>query len=91
VQEAFEVKGVIKRIMHEEYTISFDLIETILFCYVYDGQSYTAMKKLETLITGVQESEMWSALEKVGRTGRGLKMVDKKQMEEVIQEIFVIN
>jgi tetratricopeptide (TPR) repeat protein len=91
VQEAFEVKGVIKRIMHEEYTISFDLIETILFCYVYEGQSYTAMKKLETLITGVQESEMWSALEKVGRTGRGLKMADKEQMEEVIQEIFVIN
>jgi hypothetical protein len=91
VQEAFDVKGVIKRIMHEEYTISFDLIENILFCYVYEGQSYTAMKKLENLMTEVQTSEVWSALEEVGRKGYGLNKVQRDQMEGVIGEIFVTN
>jgi len=49
VQEAFHVTGMIRRIMHDEYTLSFNLIEPILFCYVYEGQSYTAMKKLEEI------------------------------------------
>ncbi|MCG3217836.1 MAG: hypothetical protein H7643_02470, partial [Candidatus Heimdallarchaeota archaeon] len=57
----------------------------------YEGQSYTAMKKLEELITGVQESEMWSALKEVGKTGHGLKTDDKEQIEGAIKEIFKIN
>ncbi|MCG3218104.1 MAG: tetratricopeptide repeat protein [Candidatus Heimdallarchaeota archaeon] len=89
VQQAFEVKGQIKRITHEEYTLSFDQKESILFCYVYEGQSYTAMKKLEKLITEVHESEIWSALEEVGKTGYGLKMEEKDQMEGMMGKIFV--
>ena len=49
------------------------------------------MKKLEQLITEVHESEVWSALEKVGRTGYGLKNEEKEKMEGMIGEIFPIN
>ncbi len=91
VQEAFHVTGMIKRITHDEYTLSFNMIEPILFCYVYEGQSYTAMKKLEQLISEVQTSEMWSALEEVGKTGQGLNKVERDQMEGVIGEIFTTN
>jgi hypothetical protein len=91
VQEAFEVKGMIRRIMHDEYTLSFNLVEPILFCYVYEGQSYTAMKKLDKLITEVHESDVWFALEKVGKTGHGLNYSEKNQMEGVIGEIFLTN
>jgi tetratricopeptide (TPR) repeat protein len=91
VQEAFEVTGMIKRITHDEYTLSFDLKEPILFCYVYEGQSYTAMKKLEKLITEVHESEVWSALEKVSKRGYGLNNREKNQMEGMIEKIFVTN
>ncbi|MCG3217945.1 MAG: hypothetical protein H7643_03030, partial [Candidatus Heimdallarchaeota archaeon] len=57
----------------------------------YEGQSYTAMKKLERLIDEVHESEVWSALEEVGKKGYGLKMNDRDHMEDVIGEIFVTN
>jgi hypothetical protein len=91
VQEAFHVTGMIRRITHDEYTLSFNLIEPILFCYVYEGQSYTAMKKLEKLITEVQTSEIWSALEEVGNRGYGLNKSHKDHMEGVIAEIFLTN
>ncbi len=89
VQEAFEVTGMITRITHEEYTLSFDLKEPILFCYVYEGQSYTAMKKLEKLMTEVHEGEIWAALEEVGKTGNELNDEEIAQMEGMIGEIFI--
>jgi len=91
VKEAFEVKGMIRRIMHDEYTLSFDKVDPILFCYVYEGQSYTAMKKLEQLITEVHESPVWSALENVGKKGHGLKTGELNQLDKVISEIFTSN
>jgi tetratricopeptide (TPR) repeat protein len=91
VREAFEVKGMIRRITHDEYILSFNLIESILFCYVYDGQSYTAMKKLEKLVSVVHESEVWSALKEVGKTGNELNEKEKEQMEGMIGEIFITN
>ncbi|MCG3218258.1 MAG: hypothetical protein KAR35_04605, partial [Candidatus Heimdallarchaeota archaeon] len=91
VQEAFHAPGMIRRIMHDEYTLSFELIDPILFCYVYEGQSYTAMKKLDKLISEVYESEVWSALEEVGKKGYKLKTREITQMEGVIGEIFITN
>jgi hypothetical protein len=58
---------------------------------VYEGQSYTAIKKLDKLITEVHESEVWSALEEVGKKGYKLKNGEIAQMEEVIGEIFITN
>ena len=91
VKEAFDAPGMIRRIMHDDYTLSFDLIEPILFCYVYEGPSYTAMKKLDKLIIQVFESEVWPALEEVGKKGYKLKNGEIAQMEGVIEEIFLTN
>ena len=91
VKEAFDAPGMIRRITHDEYTLSFNLIKPILFCYVYEGQSYTAMKKLDKLITEVYESEVWSALEEVGKKGYKLKNGEIAQMEGMMGEIFVSN
>ena len=91
VQEAFDTPGRIKRIMHDDYTLSFDLVDPILFCYVYEGQSYTAMKKLEKLMTEVHESEVWSALEEVGKKGYKLNYGEIAQLEGMMGEIFTTN
>ena len=91
VQKAFDTPGRIKRIMHDEYTLSFDLVDHILFCYVYEGQSYTALKKLEKLITEVHASKVWSALEEVGKKGNKLKNSETDQMNGVIADIFLTN
>ena len=91
VQEVFHTPGMIRRIMHDEYTLSFNLIEPILFCYVYEGQSYTAMKKLNKLITEVYESEVWPALEEVGKKGYKLRNGEIAQMEGMMGEIFITN
>jgi hypothetical protein len=91
VQEAFEVKGMIRRIMLDEYTLSFNLVEPFLFCYVYEGQSYSAIKKLEKLIVEVHQSEVWSALEEVVKTGKELDPEETDQMEGMIEEIFLTN
>jgi len=91
VQEAFDTPGRIRRIMHDEYTLSFDLVDPILFCYVYEGQSYTAMKKLERLMTVVHESEVWSALEEVGKKGYKLNYGEMARLEGMMGEIFTTN
>ncbi|MHA1911020.1 MAG: tetratricopeptide repeat protein [Candidatus Kariarchaeaceae archaeon] len=91
VKEAFHAPGMIRRIMHDEYTLSFDLVDPILFCYVYEGQSYTAMKKLEQLITNVHDSEIWSSLEEVGKKGYKLRNGEIAQMEGIIENIFLTN
>ncbi|MHA1912351.1 MAG: hypothetical protein ACTSYA_11730, partial [Candidatus Kariarchaeaceae archaeon] len=91
VQEAFDAPGMIKRIMHDDYTLSFELIGPILFCYVYEGQSYSAMKKLDRLITEVHDSAVWSTLKEVGKKGYKLKDIEIAQMEGMMGEIFITN
>jgi hypothetical protein len=57
MQEAFSVTGSIERIKHEDYTLLFKSIEPLLFCYFFQGQSYSALRKLNSFIEKIQASD----------------------------------
>ncbi|MBY9007484.1 MAG: tetratricopeptide repeat protein [Candidatus Lokiarchaeota archaeon] len=56
-KEAFSSTGSIDRIRHGEYLIIFQSKNNFLFGYVFKGQSYSAMSKLEELVINILNSK----------------------------------
>ena len=56
-KEAFSSSGSIDRIKHGEYLIIFRSKENLLYGYVFKGQSYSAITKLENLVVNIENSE----------------------------------
>lgn len=49
-RETFSSAGSLERIKHQEYTVLMKAIGGLMFCYVFKGQSYSALHKLEEFI-----------------------------------------
>lgn len=62
-KEAFSTSGSLERIRHQDYTLLIKPSEPLLFCYVFRGQSYTAIEKLDTFMRKISMSdEVWHKL-----------------------------
>jgi tetratricopeptide (TPR) repeat protein len=57
IQETFSASGSIERLKHKEHTLMLKPFDNYLTCYVFKGQSYTALQKLEKFILSVKEQE----------------------------------
>ena len=57
LQETFSATGSIERLKHKEYTLMLKPIDKYLTCYVFKGQSYTALQKLEKFIDSLRQKE----------------------------------
>ncbi|MHA2363957.1 MAG: tetratricopeptide repeat protein [Candidatus Hodarchaeales archaeon] len=57
IQETFSATGSIERVKHKENTIILNPIDPVLCCYVFKGQSYNAVHKLDKFVKSVQESK----------------------------------
>lgn len=44
------------RIAYQNYTIAVKPLEPILICYIFQGQSYLALQKLDHFLTRIQET-----------------------------------
>ncbi|MHA2252309.1 MAG: tetratricopeptide repeat protein [Candidatus Kariarchaeaceae archaeon] len=85
-EDVFATQGSIQRIKHDEFTIMLKPIDDLLFCYVFTGQSYTALKRLNKFIDSLQQSKtIWTALE---RDLPGLTLSEKDGMGLIITEMF---
>jgi tetratricopeptide (TPR) repeat protein len=79
----------IDRIKVKENTILIHPVESFLVCYVIEGQSYPALKKLTKFTEMIREnSEIWQALEKSVKTGEVLDLNKPPALKTVIDEIF---
>jgi len=60
-KEVFESTGSIERIKHHDLTILLKSVDSVLFCYVFRGQSYSAIKKVDRFIASlmVERKESW--------------------------------
>ncbi|MFW9855057.1 MAG: tetratricopeptide repeat protein [Candidatus Thorarchaeota archaeon] len=88
MQEAFSVSGSIERIKHRENTLLLKTIEPFLFCYAFQGQSYSALQKLEKFIDNIQASdELWNALVNIKAKGR--THLVKEALDNVLEQVFV--
>jgi hypothetical protein len=57
LREAFAVSGSIERIKHRQYTLLLNLIDPFLVCYVFQGPSYFALKRLKQFTDEISSSE----------------------------------
>ncbi|MHA2249154.1 MAG: tetratricopeptide repeat protein [Candidatus Kariarchaeaceae archaeon] len=61
----FNEKGSIDRILYQDYTVLIKPKGSVLFCYAFKGQSYTALKNLNQFIRLSKESgSFWKGINK---------------------------
>ncbi len=76
------------RIKVGEYFILFRAVVPFLFCYVFKGESYTALKKVDQVIEKLQEdSVIWNSLEKTVDSGL-LNPDTNLIVEQVVTQVF---
>ncbi len=90
-KEVFDTSGSIERIKHQDLTVLLKPVETVLFCYVFKGQSYSAIKKLEEfiLLLQVEREEAWNLILKQIKTSVPLRENIVKILEKVISDVFI--
>jgi hypothetical protein len=88
IQETFAATGSIERIKHKEHTLLMKPIDPLLCCYVFKGQSYSALRKLDTLIDTIRSSRsLWRLLTSPTKSDKLLPA--EKEMEETVTKIFL--
>ncbi|TXT55650.1 MAG: hypothetical protein BAJATHORv1_30030 [Candidatus Thorarchaeota archaeon] len=76
------------RIKVGEFILLFRAIVPFLFCYVFKGESYSALKKVEQIIEYIQQDEdLWSSLEDTIDTGKQNTLVNQ-QIQRMVTEVF---
>ncbi|MCG3218256.1 MAG: tetratricopeptide repeat protein [Candidatus Heimdallarchaeota archaeon] len=79
----------VERIKYKDYTLVMEFNDPLLFCYVFKGESYSAMQKLDKFITNALESSLiWESLQKASTTGDTSFVKGNESIEEWIKEIF---
>ena len=88
MHQTFATGGSIERIKHQEYTLMLKGENPLLFCYVFKGQSFSAIQKLDTLIRDLRKSQtMWSAL--TNNIGEQIDATEKEMIEDLASKIFL--
>ena len=88
MHQTFATGGSIERIKHQEYTLMLKAENPLLFCYVFKGQSFSAIQKLDLLIRELRKSQtMWFAL--TNNLGEQVASEDKDMIEELADKIFL--
>jgi hypothetical protein len=86
-RELFSTTGSLERIKHQDFTIMMKPQKPLMFCYVFKGQSYHALQKLDRFILALQNSQKtWNAI-----VNRSLKRDSSEvaSIEQFVREIFV--
>lgn len=79
----------IDRIKIDENLILINPIEPFLICYVIKGQSYSALKKLNSFAEAIRnKSEIWDSLQKSIKTSEMLDLSNPPSLGTAVNEIF---
>lgn len=85
-RHTFAVSGSIERIKHRDYTLIMKQTDSLVFCYVFRGSSYSALQKLEAFMGQVRSSmQAWDAL--TVHAPR-LSSEDENAIRECVGDIF---
>jgi tetratricopeptide (TPR) repeat protein len=87
MQEAFSISGSIERIKHQDNTLLLKHVEPYLFSYVFQGQSYSALQKLDRFIEHLRTSDLWTDIGKIRSTGRTDQV--RTALDQATSEVFV--
>ncbi|MBD3189521.1 MAG: tetratricopeptide repeat protein [Candidatus Heimdallarchaeota archaeon] len=87
-RETFSSAGSLERIKHQEYTVLMKAIGGLMFCYVFKGQSYSALQKLEEFIHLLEtEKNLLEELTQSASEGQ-IALVKSRKLEEIAENVF---
>ncbi|MFX1286431.1 MAG: tetratricopeptide repeat protein [Promethearchaeota archaeon] len=88
IQETFSATGSIERVKHKEHTLLMKPIESLLCCYMFKGQSYSALQKLDKFIEKVKDSRsLWRLMTSPKKPEK--QSPAEKEMEKITEDIFL--
>ncbi|NHJ49341.1 MAG: tetratricopeptide repeat protein [Asgard group archaeon] len=89
-KEVFDTSGSIERIKHQDLTILLKPVESLLFCYIFRGQSYSAIQKVDEFLNILrnEKKESWIDLIKQIETTEKISVKSELILEEVINSVF---
>jgi hypothetical protein len=89
MHQTFATGGSIERIQHQEYTLLLKVENPLLFCYVFKGQSFTAIQKLDKIIQELKKSDtIWNSL--VTNHGEQLTEAERSLLDDLADQIFLL-
>ncbi len=89
-KETFISSGSIDRIKHGEYTITFKKINNFGFAYGFKGKSYYAIKKMDSFIKIIKNSDdIWKELVHVNTTNEVIKKSIFEKIVMIINKLFI--
>ncbi len=89
-KEAFSATGPINRIKHNDYTIIINNIESYLLCYIFKGQSFSALQKLAKIDAKIKLNEhLWDELKQIYSGTITLSQENEKILSNMVNDIIV--
>jgi len=79
----------IDRIKIGEYTVLFKSLNSLMTCYIFQGQSYSASRKLEQFINLLQNNYLFDKLQLGVRSGIKLNSTDHSSLKTLVDETFL--
>lgn len=88
MKEVFKIQGSIERIRHQEYTIIIHQLKQFLICYVFRGESYFAVKKINTFVDALKQDEkLMNYLENDFQMTS--QLINAKEFDSMVDSIFI--
>ncbi len=89
MQKAFSTTGDLERIKYKDYTLILKTNTPFTFCYMFKGQSYSAMKKLNQFITQIKQTDsIWASFLRYVQTTILPAEPEKRALETIAEKIF---
>ncbi|MFX1516350.1 MAG: hypothetical protein ACFFC6_08575 [Promethearchaeota archaeon] len=86
--EVFKGSGTIDQIIFHEFTVLMRKVSEFTFCYVFKGESHSALERLENFIFQIKSTQMiWKNLEESVKAKKKLKVT--KVIQSIVSGIFV--
>ncbi len=88
--EAFSSTGPIKRIKHNDFTIITNNIETYLICYIFKGQSFSALQKLSKIYDKIKlNAQLWSELKLIYDRTITLSQKNELVLSSIVSNVMI--
>ncbi|MFW9917595.1 MAG: hypothetical protein ACFFGZ_18490, partial [Candidatus Thorarchaeota archaeon] len=88
-KELFEGPETLDRIEYKEHTIAIKPLESLMFAYVFKGQSYLALQKLGQFMERIHSSRAWQELNVAIQTGKVLEPHEEMHIANTANEVFL--
>ena len=86
--EVFKGSGTIDQIIFHEFTVLMRKVSEFTFCYVFKGESHTALERLENFIFQIKSTQMiWKNLEESVKAKKKLKVTNI--IQSIVSGIFI--